>query len=192
MTLTPIFPVKITFLRTRSCNPVHMHVVRVGSGGWVATAIEFLQGSTCVQKPISWGQFLGKGLYHRSKRQQLSEGTVGVILSVPTPPNTENSNLNKCQTQSRSINLQSQLNHHHKTPMLQSLGPSPATQWGLAGVQLVFWYLPCSLTHSFFSPLALLQVGNFLVPTLSTWVFSFKRASSRGRQILLHACSRLA
>lgn len=87
-----------------------MHVaVGGGSGGWVATAIELRQGSTC-----SEAHFLGpipreSVLYHRSKRQQLSEGTVGVILSVPTPPNTENSNLTKCQTQSRSINLQSQL-----------------------------------------------------------------------------------
>lgn len=75
-----------------------MHVAGDGGSGGVATAIELWQGSMC-----SGAHFPGpvpreSVLYHRSKRQQLSEGTVGVILSVPTPANTESSSLAKCQT----------------------------------------------------------------------------------------------
>lgn len=59
-----------------------MHVAVGGEGGWVATAIELRQGSTC-----SEAHFLGPiprvSVLIVTARQCWSEGTVGVILSVP-------------------------------------------------------------------------------------------------------------
>lgn len=135
LTLT-LFPVMITFWRTRVCD---FNVRILGGHNSVWSNYCYRALANMCQEPVFWGQCLGKVSCTRDPRASNYLRELWMLSCwSPTSANTDSSNLAKCQTQGRSTSPQSQLKPSSWNPFASFPGSFLATQPGPAGVAPVW------------------------------------------------------